>query len=635
MQTSGQTVQSSKAGSAELPPPSLWKRAVPVAAIVAATFVAYAATLRFGFVYDDTVLILLNKSIRSWSHLPEYFNSHLWNSSYPHLLSNAYRPFLLLWLRMNYFLFGVKPWGWHLSIVLAHVVVTYLVFRLAARLTGNRWTAAVAGLIFGLHPVHVETIAEAAWADQPLSTLFILAALLAWWRSRDTGRPQVRREGWIVASVALAIAALLSKESSLVIPLLISGLAGIYGLTARGEAGDGQAESSRSQRLQAAFLAGIPFWVVVAIYVPVRVRALKGFSYAVTDLPLSQIFLTIPKVLWFYARVLLWPVGLSCFYDTPYVTSAGVTSAGLRDFVLPVVALVVLAAGLWYWHHRTSKSAPQEAQAIAFACLWTVLTLIPVLDFRVFPQSEMAHDRYVYLPSVGFAILAAIALRQAVAALPIPLRRPRVAAALALWGVMGYATYRQTLYWSDDLTLNSHALQIAPQNPSAMTNLGAALAKRGKEQPAMDLYQRALAVNPQFWAATVNVAYVYYSRENYPEAARYFVRACSLDATDGDQFAYLGMTLLRMGRPKEAEDAVRAALLTHPQGRNYHLALSEVLEAEGRWAEARREIEWEIADDPANWQAKSMLSDLQHRMEAAPAGRAANPAAKPVPEVLK
>ncbi len=637
MSGAGSNHQSSELQRAGLPGGPLGWRIWQAAGILSATFIAYAATLKFGFVYDDTVLILGNKSLRAWGYLPGYFTTHIWNSTYPRLLSNAYRPFLLLWLRMNYFLFGVKPWGWHLSIVLAHVAVTYLVFRLALRLSGESSTAAAAALIFGLHPVHVETIAEAAWADQPLSTLFILATLLAWWRSREAGRPAqpvrpVHEDAWMVASIALAAAALLSKESSLVVPLLISALAGIYGLARGGEMGAGDAPAGRFQRLQAALLAGIPYWVVVAIYVPVRIRALKGFSYDVTALPLGRMLLTIPTVLLFYLGKLIWPTGLSCFYDTPYVTSPN-----WRQFVLPVIVWVVLAAALAYWHRRTRQSAPQEGRAIAFACVWMVLTLIPVLNFRVFPASEIAHDRYAYLPSVGFAVLAAIALRQAASALPNPLRRPVAVlpAALALFVAMGYAAYRQTLYWFDDLTLNSHALQIAPQNVSAMTNLGAALAKRGKDAAAMELYQRALGINPQFWAATVNVGYIYFGREEYQEAARYFVRACSLDPTDGDQFAYLGMTLLRLGKLKEAEGAVRFALLMHPQGRNYHLALSEVLEAEGRQREARQEMETEIAGDPSNWQAKQMLRDLEQRMEPSPSPALENPTPREAPPDLK
>src|SRR5208283_20511 len=224
---------------------SRWARALLPAAILAATFLSYVATLVLGFVFDDHVLIVNNDSIRSWRYFPSYFTSHIWGFRYPHLLSNAYRPLFLIWLRLNDLVFGQHAWGWHLSLVAAHVAVTYLVYRLCLGLTRDGWVAAAGALIFGLHPVHVETIAEAAWADQPLSTFFILAAMLAFLRSREAGPRldsigaggdvRVARAkawvgwpchvGWLAASLAFTAAALLSKESGLVLPIWMSGFA--------------------------------------------------------------------------------------------------------------------------------------------------------------------------------------------------------------------------------------------------------------------------------------------------------------------------------------------------------------------------------------------------------------------------
>src|SRR5208283_515812 len=121
------------------------RRALPAAAIMTATFIAYATTLALGFVFDDHVLIVTNDSIRSWRHFPSYFTSHIWSFRYPHLLANYYRPLFLTWLRLNDALFGLHAWGWHLTSVLAHVAVTYLVYRLSLKLTGDAWIAGAAG----------------------------------------------------------------------------------------------------------------------------------------------------------------------------------------------------------------------------------------------------------------------------------------------------------------------------------------------------------------------------------------------------------------------------------------------------------------------------------------------------------
>jgi Flp pilus assembly protein TadD len=302
---------------------------------------------------------------------------------------------------------------------------------------------------------------------------------------------------------------------------------------------------------------------------------------------------------------------LSCYYDTPYILTPS-----WHDFMLPAALLAAVAAALAFWYGRTRRSAPEEAKTIAFACLWMILTLLPVLNFRFLPESEIAHDRYVYLPSVGFAILIAMALRHATGVKARFFNRPAWAllAVLVLTGVMGSATARQCLFWSDDLTLNYRAHEIAPHNVSAMTSLAAAVAERGMDAPAMTLYQQALAVQPEFWRANVNMAYLYYAQGNYPQAAHYFAHACAADPTDGDQFIYLGMALLRMGRLNEAEEAVRTALLVRPQGKTYHLGLGMVLRGEGKLSQARVEIEAELAEDAQNAQARTLLDEVTKQM---------------------
>ena len=136
------------------------------------------------------------------------------------------------------------------------------------------------------------------------------------------------------------------------------------------------------------------------------------------------------------------------------------------------------------------------------------LTLLPVLNFRFLPEGEIAHDRYVYLQSVGFVLLAAMGMRKVLGAegASHP-RRAWVLQPLCLvFGAMGYDAARQSLFWSDDLTLNYRAHEIAPHNVYATTSLAAAVQQQGMEGTAMALYQQALAVQPNFWRANVNLA---------------------------------------------------------------------------------------------------------------------------------
>ncbi len=577
-------------------------RVLAPAAILAATFLTYVVTVDLGFVFDDQVLVILNGSIRSWRFFPGYFGSNIWVSRYPHLLANYYRPFFLTWLRMNDMLFGLHPWGWHLTSALAHVAVTWLVYRLCLRLARDSWVAGIAALLFGLHPVHVEAVAYVSSAQEPLSTFCVLAAVLSFCHSRESGH----RAGWLAGSCAFTAAALLLKETGMILPILVGGYGWIYS----------EGTNGLSARARSALAASIPYWLMVFAYLPLRIWALHGFAHAVAPVNLSTEFLTLPSVLVFYLRLLVWPAGLSCYYDTPYIRTLTAQS-----FVLPVALLAALVVAIAVWFGRTRRSSPQTAGTIAFASLWMAVTVLPTLNFRLLLAGEIAHDRYLYLPSVGFVLLAAIALRQAAGrAAGFRLRAAwALGAASALGVLMGIVTARQCLFWSDDLVLSVRSHTIAPRNVYATTSLAAAMGARGMPGQAMALYQQALALQPDYWVANRNLGYMDYYVGNYPEAVRHLAQSLKTGPEEGDQFLYLGLSLLHMGRLSEAEKSVRAALLIAPQGRNYHLSLGQVLEAEGRLPEAREEMEKEIAADPSNAQAKSALQDLEQKMKS-PAG---------------
>jgi tetratricopeptide (TPR) repeat protein len=580
---------------------SSWTQGLAAAGILVPTFLAYTATLGFEFVFDDRVGIVGNGALRAWRYLPSYFTAHVWSYQYPHLLSNYYRPFFLLWLRLNDVLFGPHAWGWHLSSVSAHLVVTYLVYRLGLRLTRNAWIAAAGGLIFGLHPVHIEAVAYVSGVPEPLSTLLLLAAFLAWLRSREPG-PRLR---WLTVSVVLYGAALLSKESSLMLPAFVAGWAWIY------PPGDNKGTHSGA-RLRAALVAVAPFLGLTLAYLPLRIWALKGFAHTVTPLPLTTAILTIPYVVLFYLRMLVWPARLSCYYDTPYLSAPT-----FRGFVLPLAVILAVAAALVLWYRWTRRRSREESQALAFARLWMALAILPVLNFRLLPEGEIAHDRYLYLPSVGFSLLMGLGVVQLLRAQGHIKQRPAAVAGVVvlLCLVTGAATARQSLYWSDDLSLSFRAHAIAPQNVSATTSLGAAAAEHGMYTAALALYRQALESRPDFWRANVNLAYLYYQQGDYTQAVRYFERSCASDASDGNQFLYLGLACLHLNRLPEAEEAIRMALLVRPHGHGYHLGLGLVLRQAGKLAEAKREFAAELVENPQDAQARALLNGVEGHLE--------------------
>src|SRR5262249_11522751 len=144
----------------------------------------------------------------------------------PSIITNYYRPLFLLWLLVNHTMFGLHPLGWHITTVAAHVTVTIMVYWLALRLVGDRITAFVAPAVFGLHPVHIEAAAWISGVSEPLLALLFIPSFLFYLKARhipstgETGHSPKRRR-LLLASVVLYAMALFTKETAIVVPVLI------------------------------------------------------------------------------------------------------------------------------------------------------------------------------------------------------------------------------------------------------------------------------------------------------------------------------------------------------------------------------------------------------------------------------
>jgi 4-amino-4-deoxy-L-arabinose transferase-like glycosyltransferase len=265
-------------------------------------FLAYADTVRFQFVHDDIFQILGNTWLRSWKYLPRYFTADVWAFQHTVGHGNMYPRVFLLWLHLQYLLFGANPWGWHLSTVLCHLGATLLVYFTAARLLEDRLGALFATLIFGLHPTHAGAIAWVSGVSEPLCGIFLLAAYLCYLKKRAE---LVHARTYRVASLGLYALACLAKETAVILPLII--LACEFLWSERTHVVSWRAWAGRTQ---GAFTVVAPYLTLFAVYLVARVVALRGFQNAREAHSILSMFLTWPSVLWFYLRHLLWPAHL-------------------------------------------------------------------------------------------------------------------------------------------------------------------------------------------------------------------------------------------------------------------------------------------------------------------------------------
>lgn len=557
---------------------------------------AYLATLWFGFAYDDTPQILKNPAIQSWHHLPQYFTSHVWAAIYPNSTGNYYRPLFLLWLRLNYAVFGINPFGWHATSVVCHVVATYLVFRVVGQLTSNRRVPCAAALIFGVHPAHIENVAWISGVTDPLMACFVLGSCTAFLSFRE-----LRRTSSLILSLALFGCAVLSKETAAVTPALIFGLA-MFAPPHAGRGGDQQAKTLTALRETA------PYVLLGVLYLVVRYRALGGFTHATISISWKEVFLTWPAVLWFYAQHLLFPVRLSEFYPLDYVRNATT-----QLVVLPLLFLLALGVVLYFLIRSL-----QPKQAVQFALLLIVLPLLPVLDLRSLTAGDIAHDRYLYLPSAGFALLAAISICELGPRLP---DRYRSLTPTALTGILVLLftalTVSQQAQWNSDIALYTRGIESAPNNLTVRDNLANAWLGANQPDRAIPLYLEVLQRNSNFWRSNYNLGYAYYKTGNYTGAEDYLQRAIRIDSTDSDQFIYLALVQFHAQKVAKAAENARVAVAKNPQARGYHFILGLTEEANGDRDAAIAAFKAELSLYPNNAPAAAEMQKMQ--------GNAANP----------
>jgi hypothetical protein len=566
--------------------------------ICAVTFLAYLSTLSFGFVYDDKPAIVDSVTIRSWQFLAHYFSRQTSGGIAQAGGGTFFRPITVLWLRLNYLAFGLNPAGWHFAMVACHVLMTYLVFFLVEKLTDNRRGAALAAILFGLHPVHVENVAWVSSVNDLLLSLFLIGSLTAYLNFRAEKKSKL----WIGASLLLFALALLSKETAAVFPFLIFAFAVMFSRPRAGE-NSGLVFPSWKNGLVAA-----PYFALLVIYL--AIRSMPPHSPAQSLVPLSwrTMLLTAPSILWFDLKHLLFPISSSEFYAMAYVTTPG-----FRTFFLPIIFLVVSLVIAAY-----SISKLPDRRLGIFALALAIFTILPSLYLRAIAPGNFVHDRFLYLPSVGIVILVALVIDRFFAAGTIPGTAPESSSVVMKWGVLAIlctaafaGTIHHELPWASNILLYENAMKYAPQNPILQVDLANELANMGDSDRALPLYLSALQNDPRSWLANYNLGYAYYRTGRLSEAEDYLKRSIQIDDSDPDQYIYLAIAQMQQGELPQAAANAERALQKGPSSQGFHFVLAKIREAQGDRERAIAEYNAELSSHPENAAAKFDLQRLK------------------------
>jgi hypothetical protein len=374
----------------------------------------------------------------------------------------------LTWLShmLDVSLFGLDARGHHLTSILLHALNTALLFVALRRLTGAIWSSALVAALFGLHPLHVESVAWVAERKDVLSAFFFMLLLLVYERyvrRRTAGR-------FLLVGLALALG-LAAKPMLVTAPFVLL-------LLDHWPLGRLRAPGGRKGPM----VEKIPLLALAAASAVVTYFAQSSGAAVQTTLLFTP-GIRLGNALSSYARYLaktVWPAELSIFYPFP---AAGVAGATALAGALLVVGVTVLALG------------PLRRRGfIATGWFWYLGMLVPVLGIVQIGGQSMA-DRYTYLPLIGIFV-AAVWVVADLCRTSLPARGVASAAAVALLVSLTAASRQQLSHWGSNVALFRHALATAPDYPLVLSNYGVALINAGQVQEGTRVLARAGAANP-------------------------------------------------------------------------------------------------------------------------------------------
>jgi Flp pilus assembly protein TadD len=508
---------------------------------------AYWPVTGFAFLYyDDNDYVWGNLAVLhglSWSGTVWAFNHFYFCNWHP-----------LTWLShmLDVQLFGLRA-GWHHATnVVFHAANTVLLFLWLKRLTGFVWRSALVAALFGLHPLHVESVAWISERKDVLSTFFLLLSLMAYTRyvqSVTSGKWQVTSGKPVVPSpvtrhsslyyvltlVSFALG-LMSKPMVVTLPFVLL-LLDYWPL--------GRVSSFRPLLVEK-----IPFFALSAGSCVVTFLAQQSSQsvMSITFLPFAgRIENTLIAYLG-YLQKMLWPDALAAFYPLhfPIDSDMAIVAAGI---------LLLVTVAVFFFR--------RQQPWLVTGWLWYLGTLVPVIGLVQVGSQAMA-DRYTYVPLIG--IFIALVWLVAEVSLKWPYRRPVLAViSVIVLAACWQLTAAQVRVWQNSGTLARYALAVTTENVPMEALLGNSLLEQGKAKEAGQHFTEAVRLCPNSVAAQSDLALALVNQRRWNEASEACQAALKLQPSDPKIHYIMGSALSAQGKLPEAIAEYQAALKYDPK----------------------------------------------------------------------
>ncbi|MBI5641848.1 MAG: tetratricopeptide repeat protein [Deltaproteobacteria bacterium] len=481
--------------------------------------VVYYNALFTPFMWDDKTLVLYNTGIKGGlESVLSAFSPRLWGLRVDNdAFRSFYRPLHTILSMLDYRIWGLNPFGFHLTNVIVHFLNTILVFVFALKLTEERITSFIAAAVFAVHPVHTESVTFISARVDLLCAFFLLLSFQLFAFHPEPGYKQFGRGFGLrdILSMFFFMLALLSKEMAVTMPILLAIYAWFFEKWGR-----------RLVRVA-------PYFIILALYIVFRVFGLSSFT---GQHKLKADFITLAftssVAVFDYIRLLFFPYPLKAYYSIFWQTGLSVR------VILAFLLLLISGAGVLFYLAR-------DKRLHAFSILWTFVSLLPVLNIGTLGEFSIA-ERYLYIPSIGFSIFLGLVFNSLLKEKILSRFVPYAAAAVII--VLGVLTIQRNRVWGDDVTFYAAMVKGAPDSPIPHANLGHAYLRAGDTEGAIRELQAATALSNGNHILHYELGSLYIKSRRLDSAVAELLMAVELKPDFSEAYNALGIAYAEMGR---------------------------------------------------------------------------------------
>ncbi len=447
--------------------------------------------------YDDEEYVTANPHVQAglqWETVEWAFTTYTFANWHP-----------LTWLShaLDCQLFGLDPGPHHETNLLLHIVDVLLLFWVLRQATGYVGRSAMVAALFALHPINVESVAWISERKNLLSMIFFLLALAAYrWYAQN---PKLGRYLSVTGLYALG---LMAKPQVITLPCVLllwdywplGRVAFRYSLFALrqnssgGISGEERRANSegRPSDWRWLLLEKLPLFLLAgaSAYLTEMSQAASGWHSVKWTRAIQ-----IENAIVCYVRYLgkaFWPSHLAIFYPHPG------NSLQLSQVILAAVLLLAITAVVLKF--------ARQSRYLAVGWFWFVGTLVPMSGVVSLGDHAMA-DRYAYLPFIGLFIMICWTVSELAAKRHVPLR-VLAGVSVALLLALAVVARNQLDYWSDNVTLWTHAAEVTPINSTAQSSLGSARLEKKQYGEALQHFRAAVAISPLDPVANLDIGFV-------------------------------------------------------------------------------------------------------------------------------